>query len=111
VEPRHPQKNEYRKTKHREKNPADGEPSSISTHGCSIRPHVARVPIGFKMMDRSLNASDQMAAAVATIKEQAIETNSSVKLIQQALESQGRAISDHGMRARSSAPTSPIGQP
>jgi hypothetical protein len=52
------------------------------------------------MMNRALSNSDQIASSIATIKEQSIETNGTVKLIQQAQEAQSRAISDHEARMR-----------
>lgn len=60
----------------------------------------AALPIAGWMIQRSVNTVDSISAKIDTIHDQTVDTNVSIKLIQQSQESQGRLLADHEQRVR-----------
>ncbi len=58
------------------------------------------LPIAGWMLQRGVNAVDEVARKVDTIRDQTIETNGNVKLIQQTQQVQSSILTDHEGRMR-----------
>lgn len=73
---------------------------TLIARGAMIFATVVGLPIAGWMMNRAVDAVDKMVAKVDTIKEQSLETNGTVKLIQQTQGMQTQIIADHESRVR-----------
>lgn len=60
----------------------------------------AALPVAGWMVLRGINAVDDVAKKVDTIRDQTLETNGNVKLIQQTQTIQGATLADHESRMR-----------
>jgi hypothetical protein len=58
------------------------------------------LPGAFWMSNRSMSSSDAISAKIDPLKDQAIETNGAMKLMQQLQSNQARILDDHGARLR-----------
>lgn len=60
----------------------------------------AALPVVGWLLQRSVNTVDEISRKVDTVNEKTVETNSTVKLIQQTQTMQGALIADHEGRIR-----------
>lgn len=61
---------------------------------------VIGLPVAGWMMNRAVSSVDAISRKVDTIREQSLETNGALKLIQQSQQSQGQILADHETRVR-----------
>lgn len=72
---------------------------TLISRGAMIMATLA-LPIAGWMIQRGVNSVDMLTAKMDMIHDQTLDTNASIKLIQQNQESQGRLLADHEMRVR-----------
>lgn len=76
---------------------------TIIARGAIILATGVGLPGALWMMNRAVNSVDTISAKIDTLRDQAIETGGTVKLIQQLQGSQQRALDDHEARLRALA--------
>jgi hypothetical protein len=58
------------------------------------------LPGAFWMMNRAVSSVDKISEKIDTLRDQAVETTGSIKLIQQSQGNQARILDDHEVRLR-----------
>lgn len=74
---------------------------TLVSRGAMIFATMVGLPIAGWMMNRAVDSVDQIKSKVDTIREQSLETNGNVKLIQLTQGVQTAIIADHEARVRS----------
>lgn len=72
----------------------------LISRGSMIFATLVGLPVAGWMMNRAVNSVDKMSDKMEMLREQGLETNGTVKLIQQTQGTQTQLISDHEVRVR-----------
>jgi hypothetical protein len=73
---------------------------SVVARGAIIFATVIGLPVAAWMMNRAVESVDRISTKVDSLREQSLETNGTVKLIQQSQDVQNRILADHEARMR-----------
>lgn len=73
---------------------------TLIARGAMILATVVGLPVAGFMLQRGVNTVDEVSQKIDTMRNQAFETNSTVKLIQQTQGMQTQIIADHEARVR-----------